>query len=329
MKVKIPDTLAHRLNAREQIRERLHDQLCAELGEPVFNVLPAKDVTDLMLLEDGTLWTNQRGLWTCYTSARYSVEQRETIISLVADSLHQAVTFDNPIIEGELNLHGQRYRFTGHMPPVCVAPMAAIRKPAEVIYTLADLERDNIITWTQRQILQAAIHKRQNILIAGAMGSGKTTLANALIDTIPPEDRVGTIEDTYELQVRLPNRSQLHTTSTIDLRRLVRSALRLQLDRLCVGEVRGAEALDLLKAWNVGARGGIATIHANDAHSALIRLSTLVQEANVPPQPALIAEAIDLVVFIALVRCGQRQVTEILRMEGLNADGNFNLIAVA
>jgi type IV secretion system protein VirB11 len=184
------------------------------------------------------------------------------------------------------------------------------------VYRLPDYEAAGIITTRQRDLLHRAVIERQNILIAGAMGSGKTTLANALINLIPPEDRVGTIEDTYELQVRLPNRSQLHTTSTIDLRRLVRSALRLQLDRLCVGEVRGAEALDLLKAWNVGARGGIATIHSNDARSALIRLSTLVQEANVPPQPALIAEAIDLIVFIALVRGGKRQVTEILRMDG-------------
>jgi type IV secretion system protein TrbB len=105
--------------------------------------------------------------------------------------------------------------------------------------------------------------------------------------------------------------------------------LRLQLDRLCVGEVRGAEALDLLKAWNVGASGGIATIHANDARSALIRLSTLVQEANVPPQPEPIAEAIDLIVFIALESGGKRRVTEILRMEGFNVSGNFELRAAA
>jgi type IV secretion system protein TrbB len=316
------------MNARDEIRWRLHGQLCHELGEPVLEAAVRPGVSDIMLLEDDTLWVKERGVWTRDPNARYRPEQRETIIGLVANSLHQEATFANPIIEGEVTIRAQRYRFTGHIPPICARPTIAVRKPAEIIYTLPDYERDGIITARQRDILHEAVIERQNILIAGAMGSGKSTLANALIDAIPPEDRVGTIEDTYELQVRLPNRNQLHTTSTIDLRRLVRTALRLQLDRICVGEVRGAEALDLLKAWNLGARGGIATIHANDARSALIRLSSLVQEANVPPQPQLIAEAIDLIVFIAFVR-GKRHVTEILGMEGINVDGNFNLIAIA
>jgi type IV secretion system protein TrbB len=316
------------MNSREEIRIRLHDQLCHELGEPVLNAATRPGVSDLMLLEDDTLWVNERGVWTRDPNACYSPEQRETIIGLVANSLHQEATFTNPIIEGEVTIHGRRYRFTGHIPPICAAATVAIRKPAEILYTLPDYEAAGIITARQRELLNQAVIERQNILIAGAMGSGKSTLANALIDAIPSEDRVGTIEDTYELQVRLPNRNQLHTTSTIDLRRLVRTALRLQLDRICVGEVRGAEALDLLKAWNLGARGGIATIHANDARSALIRLSSLVQEANVPPQPQLIAEAIDLIVFIAFVR-GKRHVAEILGMEGINVDGNFQLSAIA
>jgi type IV secretion system protein TrbB len=317
------------VNARDQIRVRLHDQLCHELGEPVLDAALRTGVSDIMLLEDDTLWVNHRGIWTRDPNARYWPEQRETIIGLVANALHQEATFANPIIEGEVTIRERRYRFTGHLPPICALPTIAIRKPAEFIYTLADYEAAGIITARQRSILHGAVIERQNILIAGGMGSGKSTLVNALIDLIPLQDRVGTIEDTYELQVRLPNRNQLHTTSTIDLRRLVRSALRLQLDRLCVGEVRGAEALELLKAWNVGARGGIATIHANDARSALLRLSTLVQEANVPPQPALIAEAIDLVVFIERQRGDTRRVTEILQLAGLNVDGNFNLIAVA
>lgn len=317
------------MNARDEIRIRLHDQLCHELGEPVLDAAVRPGVSDIMLLEDDTLWVNERGVWTRHPNARYGPEQRETIIGLVANSLGQEATFMNPIIEGEVTMRNRRYRFTGHLPPICALPTVAFRKPAEIIYTLANYQAAGIITAWQRNILHRAVVERQNILVAGAMGSGKSTLANALIDAIAPEDRVGTIEDTYELQVRLPNRNQLHTTSTIDLQRLVKSALRLQLDRLCVGEVRGAEALDLLKAWNVGARGGIATIHSNDARSALIRLSTLVQEANVPPQPQLIAEAIDLVVFIERQRGDTRRVTEILKMEGLNVDGNFQLSAIA
>ena len=307
----------------------MHDHLCHGLGEPVLDALTRAGVTDVDLPEDDGLWVNERGVWVRDPNAHYSPEQRESIIGLVANSLHQEATFVNPIVEGEVTIRNRRYRFTGHLPPISAAPTAIIRKPAEIVYTLADYERDGIITSEQHKFLQKAVIERRNILIAGAMGSGKSTLVNALIDAIPPDQRIGTVEDTFELQVRLPNRRQLHTTSNIDLRRLVKSALRLQLDRLCVGEVRGAEALDLLKAWNVGASGGIATIHANDARSALIRLSTLVQEANVPPQPELIAEAIDLIVFIALEGGGKRRVTEILRMEGLNASGNFELRAAA
>ena len=319
------------MNSRDEVRARLHEQLCQELGAPVLEALTRPGISDVMLLEDDTLWTNEHGTWQRDPNAVYWPEQRETIIGLVAHSLHQEATFANPIIEGEVTVAARRYRFTGHIPPICAAPTIAIRKPAEVVYTLLDYERDGIITARQHQILHEAVIDRQNILIAGAMGSGKSTLANALIDAIPPDTRVGTIEDTYELQVRLPNRNQLHTTSNIDLRRLVRSALRLQLDRLCVGEVRGAEALDLLKAWCVGCPGGVATIHANSASSALVRLSSLVQEANVPPQPTLIAEAVDLVVFVALEKgelgLPQRRVTEILRMKGLNAGGEFELAA--
>lgn len=318
-------------DVREVMRWRLEDGLCHELGEPALDALAQPGTSDVLLLEDGTLWVNAAGKWTVDSAAVYSIEQRETIIGLAANSLKQEATFANPIIEGEVTIKGKRYRFTGHLPPIVAAPEIAFRKPAEIVYTLADYERDGIITAQQRDLLHRAVIERQNILIAGAMGSGKSTLANALIAEIPPETRVGTIEDTYELQVRLPNRSQLHTTSTIDLRRLVRTALRLQLDRIIVGEVRGAEALDLLKAWNTGCSGGIATIHANSAKAALLRLSSLIQEAGVPEQPQLIAETVDLIVFIELEngehRRAQRRVTEIVRMEGLNVSGEFELAA--
>jgi len=316
------------MNVRDEMRERLQEQLCFELGELVLYALEQPATSDVMLLEDGTLWVNAGG-WTVDPVAFYPAEKRETIIGLIAHSLHQEATFATPDIQGEFSIDERRFRITGLMPPIVAAPTVAIRKPAEVVYTLLDYERDGIITARQRSILHRAVIDRLNILIAGPMGSGKSTLANALIDAIPPETRVGTIEDTYELQVRLPNRNQLHTTHNIDLQMLVRTALRLQLDRIIVGEVRGKETLALLKAWNTGCPGGIATIHANSAAAALIRLSSLVQEAGVPPQPQLIAEAIDLIVFIELQKGerGGRRVTEILRIEGLNVGGEFQLAA--
>jgi type IV secretion system protein TrbB len=319
------------MNARDEIHRRLQEQLCFELGPRVVRALGQPDVSDVVLLEDGALWVNAGGKWTVEPNVFYPVDQRETIIGLIAHSLHQEATFATPDIQGEFNIDERRFRFTGLRPPIVAAPTIAIRKPAEIIYTLGDYERDGIITARQRCILHWGVIERKNILIAGPMGSGKSTLANALIDEIPPATRVGTIEDTYELQVRLANRNQLHTTQNIDLQMLVRTALRLQLDRIIVGEVRGKETLALLKAWNTGCPGGIATIHANSASAALIRLSSLVQEAGVPPQPQLIAEAINLIVFIELQKSkdgrAQRCVTEILRMEGLSVSGEFVLAA--
>ena len=150
-----------------------------------------------------------------------------------------------------------------------------------------------------RKLLERAVLARENILVAGAMGSGKSTLLNALLAIIPSHERVGILEDVFELSApHLPNKNHLHTTSEVSLRMLTRMALRLQLDRIIVGETRGAEALDMLKAWRVGCNGSMATIHSNSAAAALTRLGSLVQEAGVPPQDQLIAEAVQLIVFI-------------------------------
>jgi len=122
------------------------------------------------------------------------------------------------------------------------------------------------------------------------------------------------------LRCTVPNTIALRTTETVDMTRLVRTSLRLRPDRIIVGEVRGAEALAMLKAWNTGHPGGIATVHANDARSGLIRLEQLVQEANVPPQPALIAEAVDLIVVIVRTPNG-RKITEVARVRGTTPSG--------
>lgn len=318
------------MNAREETRRRLHEQLCFELGAPVLNALTRPCVTDVHLRPNGALWVKESGQWSADEDTSYEADQRESIVGLVAHSLHREATFATPIIEGEVTINDRRVRFTGLLPPIVPEPEIAIRKPAEVLYSLEDYEQAGIITMEQRVVLRAGVTNRKNILLTGAMGSGKTTFANTIIDLMPGHEHVGTIEDAYELWVRLTNYSPLHTnvTDNIDLQTLVRVALRLQLDRLCIGECRGAEMLAALKAWNLGARGGVATIHANSARAALIRLNSMVLESGAPPQPELIAEAIDLIVFID-IQGDVRRVTEILQMDGLNVDGSFNLIAVA
>ena len=132
------------------------------------------------------------------------------------------------------------------------------------------------------------------------------------------------IEDTLEIQCRARNLVQLHTAESADMTRLVRTTMRLRPDRIIIGEVRGAEALALLKAWNTGHPGGVTTIHANSAAAALTRLSSLVQEAGVPAQPELIAETINVLAFIVRTP-GGRRVTELVRLAGYDAQRGFSL----
>jgi type IV secretion system protein VirB11 len=184
----------------------------------------------------------------------------------------------------------------------------------------------------QAAVLREAVRTRQNLLIAGGTASGKTTLANALIAEMvrlgDPAERIVILEDTRELQCSAKNAVQLHTGDVADLTRLTRVTMRLRPDRIIIGEVRGGEALALLKAWNTGHPGGLTTVHANSAPAALMRLDTLVQEAGVPPQPRLVAEAVDLVVFIARTP-GGRRVRELAAVTGYDpATGSYHLAPI-
>jgi type IV secretion system protein VirB11 len=271
------------------------------------------------------------------TGTRISAAQAENLLGTVAATLGCVITPERPILEGELSLDGSR--FCGLLPPVVLGPAFCIRKAAALVYSLNDYVRDGILDGSMHvdvisldrppssghaDALRHAIRTRQNILVVGGTQSGKTTLANGLLHemsaTVGTSQRVLTIEETRELRCTVPNCVALRTTETVDMTRLVRTALRLRPDRIIVGEVRGAEALAMLKAWNTGHPGGIATVHAHDAHAGLIRLEQLVQEANVPPQPALIAEAVDLIVVIVRTPSG-RKITEIARVRGARASG--------
>ena len=171
-----------------------------------------------------------------------------------------------------------------------------------------------------------AVADRRNILIAGGTSTGKTTLTNALLaEVAKTQDRVVLIEDTRELQCAAPNLVALRTKDGVaSLSDLVRSALRLRPDRIPIGEVRGAEALDLLKAWGTGHPGGVGTIHAGTALGTLRRLEQLIQETVVTVPRALIAETIN--VIAVLVRDGTgRRLSELVRVDGLTAAGDYAL----
>ena len=246
----------------------------------------------------------------------------ERIIRLVASHIHVEAHASNPIVSAELPQTGER--FEGVLPPIAAQPCFSIRKPAAKIYTLDDYVADRIMLPLQADMLRAAVADRSNILIAGGTSSGKTTLANALLAELAKlDERVIILEDTRELQCAAPDCVALRTKpGVVNLSALVRSTLRLRPDRIIVGEVRGAEALDMLKAWNTGHPGGIATVHANSARAALYRLEQLVQEGVITVPRRLIAEAIDLIVFIR-GRGVSRRIDAIAKIEGLDVNGDY------
>ena len=203
-------------------------------------------------------------------------------------------------------------------------PAFAIRRPAVAVFTLDDYVAAGVMPARQAETLRTAVRARSNILVAGGTSTGKTTLVNALLaEVAKTSDRVVLIEDTRELQCAAPNLVALRTKGgAATLTDLVRSALRLRPDRIPIGEVRGGEALDLIKAWGTGHPGGVGTLHAGSALGALRRLEQLVQEAVVTVPRALIAETIDLIAVLA-GRGTARRLVELAHVQGLGPDGDY------
>jgi type IV secretion system protein TrbB len=305
-------------------RERRRAMLRTAMGPAIGAALADPAVIEVMVNPDGSLRLDRLGVGRIDTGERLQTAEVERIIRLVASHVRVEVHAGNPVVSAELPETGER--FEGLLPPVALAPCFAIRKPAARIYTLDDYVADRIMGPLQAQTLRTAVAERCNLLIAGGTSSGKTTLANALLaEMAKADERVVIIEDTRVLQCAAPDCVALRTKSgVVSLSDLVRSTMRLRPDRIVVGEVRGPEALDMLKAWNTGHPGGIATVHANSAHAALYRLEQLIQEVVVTVPRQLVAQAIDFVVFIR-GRGEGRRVESIARVEGLNADGDYRI----
>jgi len=261
------------------------------------------------------------------TGERVSALDCERIVRLVAHHVGAEVHAGAPRISAELPETGER--FEGLLPPIVAAPTFAIRKPAASVFTLRDYIDAGIVNTHRANALRSAVVSRKNILVAGGTSSGKTTLTNALLaEVAKSSDRVVLIEDTRELQCMAPNLVALRTKDgVISLSDLVRSSLRLRPDRIPIGEVRGAKALDLLKAWGTGHPGGIGTIHAGSAIGALRRLEQLIQEAVVTVPRALIAETINVIAVLS-GRGNERRLADLARVEGLGASGDYALSAM-
>ncbi len=308
-----------------EIRSRSARMLRTALGSAIARYLEDENIIEIMLNPDGRLWVDQLKGGLAETAESLAASDGERIIRLIAHHVGVEVHEEAPRVSAELPETGER--FEGLLPPVVAAPAFAIRKPATAVFTLDQYVSDRIITGAQAKILRSAIAKRANILVAGGTSTGKTTLTNALLaEVAKTSERVILIEDTRELQCSAPNLVALRTKEgVLTLTELVRSALRLRPDRIPIGEVRGPEALDLLKAWGTGHPGGIGTIHAGSGLGALRRLEQLIQEAVVTVPRALIAETINIIAVLS-GRGAERRLTELVEVHGLDANGDYRLV---
>lgn len=294
------------------------------LGPAVARFLEDPAIVEVMLNPDGRLWVDRLSEGLADTGEHLTPTDGERIIRLVAHHVGVEVHAGSPRVSAELPGTGER--FEGLLPPVVASPAFAIRKPAVAVFTLDDYVSAGVMSAAQVGALRGAVAERQNILVAGGTSTGKTTLTNALLAEVAKTgDRVVLIEDTRELQCTAPNLVALRTKDgVISLSDLVRSSLRLRPDRIPIGEVRGPEALDLLKAWSTGHPGGIGTIHAGSAVGALRRLEQLIQEAVVTVPRALIAETIDVIAVLS-GRGTSRRLVELAHVTGLSASGDYDL----
>lgn len=316
--------------------------LRAELESAGLWALLAEDpVTDVMVNQGGHVFAAAIGRGSYDTGRHVPADQVESLLATIAGLQGLVVTGDQPILEGTLPFGGVRVE--GVLPPIALAPILALRKPASRHYSLADLEglgtfrlpvgRKEDAAPTEppkdlRGLLCYFIRDRWTCLIAGGVGSGKTTLLSAIVAEIfeqNPNERLLVCEEAAR-EVRSDGRNSINLLTSeqagVDMTRLLRVALRLNPDRLIVGEARGAEAMVFLKACNTGHPGGLLTIHANGALDAVDRLDDLAQEAGVASQRARIASTIDAVIFVRRFPEGRR-VAEVLALMGLDLNGKL------
>jgi P-type conjugative transfer ATPase TrbB len=284
----------------------------------IADALARPDVVEIMANPDGSLWVDRAGVGR-EILGRIEASAAETTIRLLASHMGETVTPDRPSVAGVLPRSGER--FQGVLPPLADRPIFTIRKRATIVFTLDDYIAKGILSSGGAMVIRRAVVDRKNILVAGGTGSGKTTLVNAILaEPAFKKDRIVIIEDTKELQCPAEDKVELLTKNTeprVTMTDLLRMTLRLRPDRIILGEVRGGEALAMLKAWNTGHPGGVATIHANSATDALHRVEDLVGESSNTVPKRSIASAINLIVHIE--RCpgkAGRRVPQMVEVNG-------------
>jgi len=297
----------------DEVRRRLVEKMKRELGDDILKYLDDRDVTEVMLNDDGHVWTYGRGgaidTGVMMTAAR-SLSFLGTVASFYGKTIHN----ENTILAEVLPIDGSR--INGVIPPTADMPSFNIRKRASRIFTLDEYVASNRMTQSDVNLIRDAIKTRKNFLVVGATGSGKTTLTNAIlheINELCPDHRIISMEDTAELQIPQKNKVRMYSDDNTPMQKLLFSAMRQKPDRIVIGEIRNGAALDLLKSWNTGHPGGVTTLHANSCLEALSRLEMLILEAVPNPLQRLIGQAVGLVIYIEPLSTGPT-VTEIMEV---------------
>ena len=313
---------------------RILKMLRSAMGASVIAFLEDPAVTEISANSDGRVWVDRVGQGRRDTGERLSPTAIHRILSIVADAKGEPIGETNPSFDAIVPGHG--YRFIGTLPPLTPAPSMTIRKKPARVISLAEYEEARILTASHREFLEQAALERLNLIIAGGTGSGKTTLANAVLAVMAETGhRIITIEDTPELQNAAADQESLYALPGLrTMQDCLRCALRMHPDRLIFGEVRGPEVRDMLMAWNTGHRGGLCTIHADSAKDTLARIEEMLGTASQGPSPqAQIARAINVIVFIETTRDRNRYpagrfIGDVVRVEGIDSDKRYQLTRV-
>lgn len=305
--------------SREIAYTRYLNMLHTAFGPEIMQFLEDDDVIEVMLNPDSELVVERLFKGKHLAGVQIPPERADNIIKLVASFKNKIADADSPEVSTEIPFKGSR--FQGWLPPVVSRPCFAIRKKAVQVFTLEQYVEAGSMSQSVFEMLKKAVLDRQNIIVVGGTGSGKTTFSNALLHLMNGTDeRVLVIEDLPELQLTAEDVVFMSTTNTVSMRDLVRGSLRMRPDRIIIGEVRSGAALDLLKAWNTGHPGGVCTIHANSVESTPFRLEDLIQEVVVTVPRNLILQAVDLIVFIERDKAGNRKIEDVARLKGYNDD---------
>jgi P-type conjugative transfer ATPase TrbB len=281
------------------------DRRVTQLGDalsdplPILDYLAQPDVEDVYANADGKVWVGRRNTSPVLIGVM-NFWDIDNVIRSAAGMTGHSVNHKNPILEITLPDQYGSCRMHGMVPPITDAPVFTLRTRPRLVFSIQDYVADKTVTETQADEIRGAVAEYRNILSCGATGSGKTTFSNTLLRVIAdltPNDRVITIEDTFELQCSQPDHVALHAAKGITIRECLRSAMRMIPKRIVVGEVRGREALDMTKVWNTGHPGGLTTVHANSAHHALVRIESLIGEARVTGKHDEIAETFNLIAY--------------------------------